>query len=199
MATRLILIRHGQTDWNLKRKYSGFVNVRLNQTGKKQAQKLGGRLKDGKFDKIYSSDRKRALETARIVFKSRKIEVVPDLRELHFGIFEGLTYKVIMKKHPEIYKRWLDDPYSVTIPKGEALKDFKKRIVAAFKKIISLNNGKCVAAVCHGGVISIFINYISGSEEFWKQIPGAASLSIIECINGRKKIKLFNDVKHLNG
>ncbi len=197
MATRLILIRHGQTDWNLKKRYSGNLNVDLNQEGRRQAKKLHKRLKKEKIDKIYVSDRKRAIQTAAIIFKAAEAKKVAGLREVHFGIFEGLTYKELMKRHPLVYKQWLKDPYSIKIPKSESLKEFKNRIVRAIKKIVVLNKNKTAAVVCHGGAISIFINHIFKSKDFWKQIPRSASISIVEYKRGKAKIKLFDDVSHL--
>lgn len=197
MATKLILIRHGQTTWNSKKRYSGFIDIGLSKKGRIQAAQLCKRLKKETIHKIYASDRKRAIQTANIAFKGAKIERIPDLREVHFGIFEGLTYKEIMKKHPVIYKKWLKDPFSVTIPKGEDLNKFRKRIMNAIKKIISANKNKTVVVISHGGTISIFINNILRSKEFWGQMPASASLSIVECKNGKAKIRLFNDVTHL--
>lgn len=199
MATKLILIRHGSTNWNLEKKYCGFRNINLNNEGKKQAMLLRRRLKEEQIHRVYSSDRKRAIQTANIIFNRIKIEKIPDLRETHFGILEGLTYEEIMKRHPEIYKKWLNDPFSINIPYGEKIVNFKKRILKTFKKIIRLNKNKTVAVVCHGGVISIFINNILNSKSFWKNIPNSSSLSIVEYRNGKAKIKLFNDTTHLDG
>lgn len=198
MATKLILIRHGQTQWNLQKRYSGIVDVSLNGRGKKQAQELHRRLKKEVIHKVYSSDRKRAQQTANIIFKKAAIVTVPDLRELHFGIFEGLTYKKIMKNHSEIYKRWLNDPFRVSIPEGESFSDFKKRVRKAFKKIIALNRNKTIAVICHGGTISMFINSIKREKNFWKHIPSSASMSIIEFKNGKAGIKQVNDTSHLS-
>ena len=197
MATRLILVRHGQTEWNLKKRYSGFLDVALNKTGKLQAKRLMGILKEEKIDKIYASDRKRAIQTARIIFKKERIEKIPELREVHFGVFEGLTYKEIMAKHPVIYKKWLRDPFSVKIPKGEHLLDFKKRIVAALQRIVKLNKDKTVAVFTHGGAISIFMDHLLKSGKFWEQVPHSASVTIFEFKGKKPKIKLFNGVSHL--
>jgi len=198
MATKLILIRHGLTDCNLEKRYSGFIDVSLNDKGEKQARCLYKRLKEEKIHKIYCSDRKRAIQTAKIIFGRREIKKIPDLREIHFGIFEGLTHKEIMKKHSEIYKKWLNNPFCIAIPGGEDLSDFRKRIIAAIKKIISLNRNKTVAIVCHGGPISILITEILKSKNFWKQIPASASLNIVEYKNRKVKIKLLNDTAHLS-
>lgn len=195
--TRVILIRHGQTSWNLRKKYCGLTDLYLNGRGKKQAEKLRLRLKNELIHKVYSSDRKRALQSAEIIFKGARIEKVGDLREMSFGIFEGRGYKEILREYPSLYKKWLKRPFKVTIPKGESPMDFKKRIMAAFKKIALCNKGKTVAVVCHGGTISVILNYSLKSKDFWKRIPASASLNIIEYKNSKVKIKLFNDTSHL--
>lgn len=195
--TRVMLIRHGQTSWNLRKKYCGLTDLCLNIRGKKQAEKLSQRLKNELVDVVYSSDRKRALQSAEIIFKGAKIEKVGDLREMSFGIFEGRSYKEILRKQPLLYKKWLKRPFNVTIPEGENPMDFKKRIMRAFRKITLHNKGKTVAMVCHGGTISVILNHILKSRDFWKAMPASASLNIIECENNKVKIKLFNDTSHL--
>ena len=197
MPTKLILIRHGETDFNRKKRYSGFKDIPLNSKGKRQAGKLHKRLKDDEVHKVYASDRSRAMQSARIVFKDRLIESLAGLREIHFGIFEGLTYKEIMKKYPVVYKKWLKDPFRVKIPGGESLIDLRIRVVRELKNIMAKNKNKTVAVVCHGGPISIFVNHILRSKDFWKYIPKSASLSIIEHKNGKSKIRSLNDTLHL--
>lgn len=197
MATKLLLIRHGQTLWNSTKRYSGFIDIGLNKIGRLQARELYKRLKDKAIHKIYTSDRKRAIQTAKIVFGRREVKRIPELRELHFGVFEGSNHKELMQTHPLIYKKWLSDPFSITIPQGESLKAFKKRVTGVLKKIISLNRNKTIAMVTHGGAISVFINSILKKREFWGQIPASASLSIIEFKGNKPEILLFNDTTHL--
>lgn len=198
MPTKLILIRHGETDLNLNKRYCGSMDIELNLEGKKQARKLCKRLKNEKIHKVYSSDSKRAMQTARIVFEGREIERDSDLRELSFGCFEGLTYEQILKRHPKIYKKWLNNPFSVVIPEGEDLRDFRKRIVGALKKIISSNPDKTIAVVSHGGAISIYItDILKSTKNFWKLIPRSASINIVEHKNNKGKIRLLNDTSHL--
>ncbi|MDI6758114.1 MAG: histidine phosphatase family protein [Candidatus Omnitrophota bacterium] len=197
--TTFILIRHGITTHNLKKRYSGSTDVKLSLKGKKQAVLLGKKLKSWQIDEVYSSNRMRSLQTARIIFKNRKIKKIADLREINFGIFEGRSYSEIISTHAQVYGRWLKDPFKTNIPKGEALQDFKKRVLAIFKKITAVNAGKNIAVVCHGGVISIFLSAILKSRDFWKNIPDSASITIIEHNKGKQKIKLQNDTSHLNG
>lgn len=199
MATKLILIRHGSTNWNVKQRYCGFVDISLNSKGKIQARRLRRRLENEAVHKVYSSDSKRAIQTAGIIFKGHDIEKIQDLREMHFGIFEGLTYRQIMKKFPGIYKKWIKNPFETVIPSGESLAILKKRVVRTFKKIILRHSNQTVAIVCHGGAISVFINHILKSKDFWAHIPQSASLTVLELRNNKFKINLLNDISHLYG
>jgi len=199
MVTQLVLIRHGSTAWNKEYRYCGFTDIELNNKGKIQARRLRERLKSQGVDRIYTSDRKRAIQTAGIIFEGYDIEKIPDLREMHFGIFEGLTYKEILKRYPEIYKEWIENPFGTVIPSGENLDIFKKRVVRTFNKIIAKHPNQSIAIVCHGGAISIFITHILKTRDFWKYIPDSASLSILEVKDKKFKIRVFNDVRHLYG
>jgi len=195
--TRLVLIRHGLTRWNKSGRYCGWKDVALSKEGKAQAKRLRKLLKDARFDKIYSSDRKRALQTARIIFKKAKIVKAPLLKEINFGAIEGLRHKEILKKYPVVYRSWIKDPYKICLPSAESMNAFKKRVELGIKKIVRLNPGKELAIVCHGGVISILISSILKKRDFWKYVPKGASLTVVEYKNGLPKIKKFNETKHL--
>lgn len=197
MVTRLFLIRHGQTAWNLEKRYCGFMDIGLNEQGVNQAKCLSIKLAGEEIHKVYSSDRKRAIQTAEIALNARSLEKSPDLREAHFGVFEGLAYKEIMEKYPEIYMKWLENPFSVVIPEGEDLRDFKTRVINVFTDIACLNQDKTVAVFSHGGVISVFINYILKTTDFWDKIPDSTSLTVVEYENRQAKITVFNDTSHL--
>ena len=199
MVTKILLIRHGQTDGNARKQYCGLLDLGLNQDGRLQVEKLGRRLRKDSVQKIYSSDRKRAIESARIIFKGRRVNKISGLREINFGIFEGKSHQEIRERHADIYDRWMSDPYNNLVPEGEGLMDFQDRVTRALDKIVRANLGKTTAVVCHGGTISIILSRISGSRDFWELIPGSASLNIIEYVNNKAKITLFNDISHLNG
>ena len=197
MPTKLILIRHGQTAWNRDKKYCGAKDIGLDAIGKAQAKRLCRVLKGQHAYKIYASNKKRSLQTARLAFGAADIERIAGLSEIHFGVFEGLNHAQIMQKYPVAYKKWLSDPFSIAIPKGESLPGFRNRVVRAIKKIVAMNSGKTVAVVCHGGAISIFLNHILKSRNFWKHIPSSASLSVVEYKCGKPRIKMFNATAHL--
>lgn len=197
MTTRLVLIRHGITELNRKGRYCGQTDVSLSAQGASQAQQLRKQLKAFEFDRIYSSDRRRALQTSRIIFNGAKIIKLRGLREINFGVLEGLGHKEIMKKYSTTYKKWLKDPYKNHIPKGELLGLFKKRVQGAIKNIVRLNPGKSVAVICHGGTIGMVISCILKAKDFWRSVPSTASITIVEYKRGKPSIKKFNDTAHL--
>jgi len=196
MATRLTLIRHGITRWNKESRYCGCRDIGLSREGRQQAKRLAKSLKLIKFAKIYSSDRKRALQTSRIIFKKTKIIKVRALKEIDFGVLEGLRHQEIMKKYPSIYKKWLSDPYQNCIPGAEPMEAFENRVNRAMKKIVRSNPGKDLAIVCHGGVIGIFVCSILKKNNFWRYVPKAASLTVVEYVKGKPRIVKFNETKH---
>ncbi|MDP2910836.1 MAG: histidine phosphatase family protein [Candidatus Omnitrophota bacterium] len=199
MTTQLVLIRHGITEWNKKNRYCGYKDVSLSDEGKAQAKRLASGLKSFEFHRIYSSDRKRALQTGRIIFNGAKIIKVEALREINFGCLEGLTHEEIMKKHADVYKKWLKDPFKNRIPGAEPMAVFKKRVQLAIRKIAGINRGKTVAITCHGGVIGILVSGILKSKNFWRYVPSSASMTIVEYKKGAPVIKLFNNHPHLGG
>lgn len=192
MTTKLYLIRHGITQWNMLGRYCGYKDVNLSKKGAEQAGKLAVGLKDIRFDSIYCSDRKRALQTKNILFGGRKFTRAGELREINFGAIEGLNHDQIMKKYPQAYKAWLNDPYKGRIPEAETLQAFKKRVLGEIKKILALERGKSVAIVCHGGMIAIFISSILKNKKFWSYVPRPASVSVVDYTGNKFKIKQFS-------
>jgi alpha-ribazole phosphatase len=194
MITRLILIRHGITEWNKQGRYCGCRDIGLSAQGKAQVIKLRKSLKNLNFDKIYCSNRKRALQTGSILFGRNGFTKVSGLREINFGVLEGLRHAEIMKKYPVLYKKWLVDPYKARIPKAEPMQVFKKRVLSTINKIVRANSGKTVAAVCHGGVIGVFVgNIMKKDKNFWSYVPASASVTIVEYRKNKLKLMKFNE------
>jgi broad specificity phosphatase PhoE len=197
--TTVYLIRHGVTSWNKLKKYCGYIDVPLSAQGRLQAKRLANRIKTIKIDAVYSSDLKRAVKTAGIIFGSkRQITKMPDLQEMNFGVLEGLNHNQIMEKYPIIYSKWIKDPYKNHIPKGERINKFQKRITAAVDAIAAQNKGKTVAVVCHGGAISVLVMSILKRKAFWKYVPRSTSVTIVEYKGKQKSVKLFNCIEHLS-
>ncbi len=197
MTTKLILIRHGITEWNKQGRYCGYKDVSLSRKGKSQVVKLRKSLKDIGFDRIYCSDRKRALQTRSILFGSKSFTKAKGLREINFGVFEGLKHDEIIERYPKVYKEWLANPYQGRIPRAESMPVFKKRVESAIRKILLLNHGKTIAVVCHGGVIGIFVSSILKNKDFWGYVPSPASVTIVEYKNNKYEIRKFNNKTHM--
>jgi broad specificity phosphatase PhoE len=184
MKTRLILIRHGITRWNKEGRYCGRIDVNLSREGRSQAKKLKTVFKAISVDRIYCSDKKRALQTCRIIFGKTKFTRLHGLREINFGAIEGLRHQEIMKKYGSIYQKWIKDPYQNHLPAAEKMNDFKKRVCSVINKIARRNPGKTVAIVCHGGGIGIFVSSIYKSNDFWHYVPKAASITMVTFRDG---------------
>lgn len=202
---KIILIRHGETQPNAQKRYVGWTDCSLNKKGRWQAKKIGQHLSLDPIRKVYASDLKRAIEFAKIAFKDAAVEKITDLREINFGVFEGMKHKEISKKYPQHYEAWLSDPHKTSIPKGESLSRLAKRVRRSFKKIVSDNKNKTFAIVSHAGPLKIVLGDIMQSKDFWDISVDNASISIIEKMecprgaNGKLRITALNDTSFLRG
>lgn len=191
---RLLLIRHGLTDYNLKSRYCGFRDIDLNKTGKAQGQVIKNKLKKIKIDTVFCSDLKRSKQSARIIFGDSRCQIIknPNLREINFGRWEGLTFKQILKEYPFIYKKWLNNPFSADIPDGEKMNCFINRVKKELKKIIKNNPDKTVALVTHFGPIRVILNTVLNSKknDFWRLKINPKAVYVIE-YKGRLKYKVY--------
>ncbi|MDP6685317.1 MAG: histidine phosphatase family protein [Candidatus Omnitrophota bacterium] len=194
MATKLILIRHGETDWSRERRYCGITDIPLNNKGEQQALEAFKKLEKEEVDEIYSSNMKRPFQSAKIIFKNRQIQRLNAFREMNFGIFEGLTYKEVMHKFKDIYESWLDNPLKNIIPEGEGLRDLTKRVKIALEEILSCNKNKTIALVSHAGPIRVILCDALGLDlkEILNIPVNLASIHIIEFVNGKGKVLVQN-------
>jgi broad specificity phosphatase PhoE len=143
--TRILLVRHGETDWNLNRRLQGHADRPLNDTGREQAHALAAELAQEPLEAVYSSDLKRALDTAQIIAAARGLEVtaLPELRERHFGTWEGLTDEEIHGRFPEAAEGVLGD--------GETREEMDRRVLATLERIAQEHPAGTVLIVSHGG------------------------------------------------
>lgn len=198
---RLLLIRHGETEYNSQHRYCGFSDPPLNDKGIWQCKRLAVRLKDTTIDKVYSSDLLRVRQTARIIFGVSSIEETADLREMNFGLFEGLKYKQLIGKYPELYRSWIDNPEKVKTPKGEGLRDLSKRVEERLSAIVCRNEGKAAAVVTHSGPIRVVLcRALKLDLKKFRQIEQRlGALNIIDYAEGAPlSVVKMNDVSHLS-
>lgn len=163
---KLFLIRHGQTDWNLKGKLQGSYDSELNETGIAQAEELGKKLLESnyKFSKIYSSRQKRTIRTAQILSETISVDYIQikGLEEINLGEWEGLSWKEVEGKFPVEYREWSINRRYTKTPKGESYQDMLERVLAALHRIIN-ENCENVAIVTHSGVIMSLQCYITNT------------------------------------
>ncbi len=197
----LILIRHGETDWNAQRRYCGFTDIDLNQKGEWQAKKLSERIFQEKIYKIYSSNLKRARNFLKLAVKDTAVEEISGLREINFGLIEGLNHEEAIKKFPIVYKKWLNNPLGTLLPNAESLIDFAKRVREALKKIISSHPRATVAIFTHAGPIRVILSDILrvNLKAIWQIKQDCANINIVEFLNGKGEIILQNDTSYLHG
>lgn len=151
MITRLLLIRHGETDWNVERRCQGQEDPPLNSQGREQALLLADALSGISLDVLYSSPLARARETARIL-KERlgvSLHLEPRLMEIHLGDWGSRLVTEVAENDAERYLRWDTDPWSVTPPGGESLFQVRERVHAAGDEIVRRHKGKTIGLVAH--------------------------------------------------
>ena len=153
--TKVIFIRHGQTEWNVTGRYQGQSDVKLTEEGKKQAEKLADNFPVAKMDAIYASDLCRAMVTAETIAAKfgLKVQAEPAFRELSFGDWEGLTYQQIVDKWEEAMANFLQHPDVLEIPGGESFPAVQQRAMKRLNELIEKHDGQTIVVVAHGAVL----------------------------------------------
>lgn len=190
----LLLIRHGETDHNKEMRFTGFTDIPLNSTGREQAMKLKEKFMSEGITSIYSSDLKRASETADIISGGGSLAVTPALREMNFGIFEALKYEELLRVHCDEISQWKSDRRNYVIPEGESFLQMAGRVLSFTEKIITSNDGGKAAVVSHSGCIRTILSFylLGGIEDTWKFFIDNCTITRL-CID-----KKYSYMKSLN-
>ncbi len=199
----LWLIRHGETDWNIERRFQGSSDRRLNATGQAQARTLVARLRAERFDAIYASDLARVKETAALALaehpQQTSIQEDARLREIDFGIFEGLTFDEIRAQYPEELATWEKDrdksPHG-----GDTLSAVIARVDAFLQDVLVSHPDGRVLVFGHGGVLGILLSLILGldPERWWQLRLINCTISQIQLYDEGAVLLRFNDACHIN-
>ncbi len=195
-ATRLYLIRHGETESNRTGVLMGSTDIPLNKTGREQAARLRDRINALEVDTIFCSPLQRATETASIVFGTEQ-PIITDssIQEFHFGEWEGLHYKQIEEQYPEHWQSWLTNWEETHIPGGEAFAAFKYRVINFVLELVAANNGRNLAVVSHGGCIRSLLAHLFCQDVgtgYWKFKVDNAALTEIEFLGTLPILTRFN-------
>lgn len=202
MIPRLLLLaRHGETDWNRRRRLQGHTDVPLNDLGRQQSRRLADRLAGEAIDAIEASDLARAAETARIVGEGlgREPRLRPAWREIHLGHLEGEDGLAAARAQGELISAAAraEGPLGRG---GESFREFQARIVAGYEQVCRDHAGGTVLIVSHGGTLKTLIAHLIGLDPTRigrLSLRGNTCLSTIDFRHGRPQLTLLNCTRHL--
>ncbi len=200
---RILLIRHGETDWNRMGRFQGRSDLPINQEGRNQAQALAWALKDESLTAIYSSPLLRAREMAQIIrvfHPSVPLFVEEGLVEMNLGEFEGMEGHRWAKEYSDFRKAWRENPATVTMPGGESLKEVQTRAVAALERITKLYPQESTLLLCGHNFVNLTLlcyalNLPLDRLRELRQEP--AALNVLYKHGERLRVELVNERSHL--
>lgn len=208
-GVRLLLVRHGETDWNRSSKFQGQIDVPLNDNGRQQSQKAAQFLKDIPLDFAFSSPMMRPKETAEIILKyhpSIQLELLDGLREISHGLWEGCLEAEIEQTYPGELERWRTVPSEVQMPEGENLQQVWERSAAAWQSVLAAveNQHQTGLVVAHDATNKALLCQILGlkPEHFWNFRQGNGAVSVIDYPQGSAGLPVLqamNITSHLGG
>ena len=198
---KIMLVRHGQTDWNRKEIFRGRIDVGLNHNGREQAKALAEATRIFQIDAVYSSPLSRSLETANIIAEGHNLDVkmAHAFLDLHYGEWQGLEHQEVREKFPDLYLGWHESPHLVQMPGGENLDDVRQRSLSGLREIVAEHGGQTAMIVSHRVVNKVLLYAIMGldNSHFWRIRQDNCCLNIFECSEDDYTICLLNDVCHL--
>lgn len=200
MTTSILLIRHGQTEYNATGRWQGHLDVPLNDVGKAQAKALAQRLENWPVAAVYASDLKRAAMTAVYLAETWGLTPTYDVawRERDVGVFEGRANKELQQEYPEVWDNMRNGIYD--IPESESFEQLQARAAAAYEKVVAANPAEMVAIISHGGTLNTLVSYVLGipSGQFGRlNFRGNTGLTIIEINDRGPRLTMINDTRHL--
>ncbi len=201
--TRLILVRHGETETNVKGKIHKYSDSeQLTDNGIAQIEKTSKALRKYNPFAVYCSKEKRAIESARIISERLKAPLfeVDGLEERNWGDYAGMSFQETKEK-AGMDKMSFEERYTFHPPNGESWKETEERLLKALDGILSKNKDKNVVLVTHGGSIRIYMPTLLevNKEESYKYDPDNASISVFDYENGKFSKVVYNETSHLNG
>lgn len=200
---RIILVRHGETTWNIEGRYQGQEDTPLSQRGLQQGQLLAEALKNIPVDLCISSPLQRSYQTCKFCADLHQLPVATDVRltEINHGLWEGVLATDIAKQYPEEFALWHTQPNLVQMPGagGETLEDVRRRVREAFDEYAQKYDGKTMLVAAHDAVNKAIICDLLGlgMEHFWQIKQDNTCINVLEYNNGTWRLVLLNSVNHM--
>jgi broad specificity phosphatase PhoE len=190
----VVLVRHAASEG--AGKFAGQTDEPLSKEGRRQLNKLAQKLSKFRFDAIFASDLKRAVETARPAAERQKITIQarPGLREMHFGRWQGLSWQQIQRRESRAADLWLKHFPSQSIPGAEKFRQFKRRVKVELEAIVDANQGRCVLIVTHAGVIRVALGAALGmkDENTFRLAQDPCGVNVVEHFSGGLTVRCVN-------
>lgn len=201
--TRIILVRHGETEWNRVERFRGRADVPLNEKGRRQAQAAGGRVaRLWKPAVIYASPLSRAMDTARAIAAHFGLEVQahPGLTDIDYGDWQGLTPDEAAKKWPVEIDHWYNHPEKALIPNGESLDDLRRRARTMLDALVRQHPDQTIVLVGHTVINRVILLSVMGlgSERFWRLRQDTCAINVFDAVDDDFVIVSLNDTSHLD-
>jgi len=197
---QIILVRHGETEWNVKEVFRGRTDIELNETGMRQAELLAEHLSNIKIDAIYSSPLRRALKTAETIASYHKldVEIAPGLIDFNYGKWQGLSHQEVRDRYKGLYAQWINRPDRVRMPAGESLDEVRRRAMSVVDRIIAKYEGS-VVLVSHRVVNKVLICALLGldNSHFWNIRQDTCGMTIFTYENGEFILTKHNNTSYL--
>ncbi|MDR7521208.1 MAG: histidine phosphatase family protein [Armatimonadota bacterium] len=201
--TRILLVRHGQTEWNRQEIFRGRADVPPSELGVRQAMAVAARLASEEISGVYSSPLRRAMVTAHHVAAAAGLapRAVEDLTDMSYGAWEGQPHDRVRARYPDLYARWLSEPHRVRPPEGETLAEVRRRATDAVHRIAADHPNATVAVVSHRVVNKVLLcaTLGLGDDAFWRIRQETGCLNVLEWTGDPPRVLLVNDVCHLRG
>ena len=196
----IILVRHGETEWNRREIFRGRADIELSDTGAKQAELLARYLSQVGIAAIYSSPLKRALTTAEAIASYHKIDVKTSvgLIDIDYGKWQGMSQQQVKDTYRELYAEWLKNPHQTKIPGGESLAKVRRRALGVVDRVIGRHEG-AVALVSHRVVNKVLICALLGldNSHFWNIRQDVGAITIFSYENSRFVLTRHNETSFL--
>mgnify|MGYP000846644176 FL=1 len=173
---KLYIVRHGETEWNVIKRFQGQLNTPLTEKGMEKLRKTGKKLENVLFDEVYTSELERTVNSAEIIlnenngYKNNKLELqkLAELNEVYFGVWQGLTYEEVFLKYPEEGNNYFYNVknYKAENVEAEKLEDALERFLKGINKILDSHESGNILVVTHGTVFEMFMNYVANDSIF---------------------------------
>jgi broad specificity phosphatase PhoE len=199
--SRVYLVRHGQTAWNVGEIFRGRADIPLDETGRQEVHLAGETLKDESLHAVYSSPLSRSMETAENIAKFHDISVTPldAIIDVSYGEWEGLGNQEVQQKYPDLHALWLTEPHKVLFPGGESLDEVRSRTMAALEDLLVKHQDENFALVAHRVPNKVICCALLGldNSHFWRIQQDTASTNLFVYRNGQWIISYLNDTSYL--